>query len=451
MKVQRRFYLSEALTLKSTPKCGSTYVAKSKICTGQLLLSECPVAYVCSRNTADSSGQPSAVKSSISQLATQVALLLQSDISFAADVDALCSNYSLRSGSDVDMLMAEARMMALAMGNVPLDVCARIIDKLLCNVFTVTDYEMKPLGAALYLRASKFNHSCLSNAVQTFSNSEIQIRASRDIVTGEEVTISYIDVGQPTLFRQHELQKSYFFWCQCTKCVAFAPYYGFNCFTKACPGLCNADNNISSLKYLAHLQRPLELRSNKVCLTWQHHLPYVHELEGLLLYILPNGLVRKNNSTQCEQISFSCHKCHRKVTLDEWIGKMNIVATHRIDTTPQLSWARKDVTLIRQAIPDSFYIVMESISNFVLKLIAQSNFAEACRYNILAIPCFRLLYPGLSTTLGIQLYQVAKLLQYLEDRRNAVKYLSEALKCLSSLYGDESELFRTAQQFALEN
>jgi len=108
------------------------------------------------------------------------------------------------------------RVMELEIGN-PV---ARMLDKsrlisiLTNNVFqTIRDPEY----CALFVAASRFNHSCCANAIADTSKDQVIVRALCNIDAGEEVCISYVAVHQPREERQsHLLSKG--FVCRCTRC-----------------------------------------------------------------------------------------------------------------------------------------------------------------------------------------------------------------------------------------
>ena len=51
------------------------------------------------------------------------------------------------------------------------------------------------------------------------TGSILTIHPTRDIQSGDEVTIAYIDTKQTLQARRKQLQTTYFFHCQCTRCV----------------------------------------------------------------------------------------------------------------------------------------------------------------------------------------------------------------------------------------
>ena len=102
-----------------------------------------------------------------------------------------------------------------------LETCYELYERLKFNIFTIVDDYNIDMGIGLFLSAAIINHSCAPNAVQSFDRETgtIQFRALYDINVDEEVTISYIDIGRPLVWRRAELFSSYRFICQCTRCL----------------------------------------------------------------------------------------------------------------------------------------------------------------------------------------------------------------------------------------
>ncbi|KAK0712909.1 hypothetical protein B0T26DRAFT_648852 [Lasiosphaeria miniovina] len=76
---------------------------------------------------------------------------------------------------------------------------------------------------ALYPLVSRINHACKPNAYTRFIPQSIQVSvgAARDIEAGEEITISYITLGQTSAERHKALQQ-WGFNCTCALCTAGA-------------------------------------------------------------------------------------------------------------------------------------------------------------------------------------------------------------------------------------
>lgn len=104
--------------------------------------------------------------------------------------------------------------------NVSLELCIDIIYKLSCNVFTIVNEFFNDCGLGVYPLAAMINHSCIPNCIQHFNDEGvIAIRTMRNIKAGEEISISYIDIAMPTWLRRKELLKSYYFHCNCDRCI----------------------------------------------------------------------------------------------------------------------------------------------------------------------------------------------------------------------------------------
>ena len=66
-----------------------------------------------------------------------------------------------------------------------------------------------------------------------FSYSPI-IRAKRDIMAGESITLSYVDTLKPTPLRREQLHRDKKFWCECARCID-PTEFGSNCSALSCP------------------------------------------------------------------------------------------------------------------------------------------------------------------------------------------------------------------------
>lgn len=85
------------------------------------------------------------------------------------------------------------------------------------------------LGSAIYPSASLMNHSCLPNALFSFSGSTVTVCATKGIQGGEEISNCYgPQVGRmQRTQRQVELRRKYFFDCTCPACCHPTPAIQF--------------------------------------------------------------------------------------------------------------------------------------------------------------------------------------------------------------------------------
>eukprot|EP00984_Skeletonema_dohrnii_P011210 scaffold4458_cov189-Skeletonema_dohrnii-CCMP3373.AAC.5 len=101
------------------------------------------------------------------------------------------------------------------------------------NNFGILDALHSSIGEGVYPCAALLNHSCAPNAIlrykldsgdnggkgEAFHLPLLQIIACRDIVKGEELTHSYVDLMLSTKERQGRLWKTHGFTCECKRCV----------------------------------------------------------------------------------------------------------------------------------------------------------------------------------------------------------------------------------------
>ncbi|GAB1317386.1 SET domain-containing protein [Madurella fahalii] len=74
---------------------------------------------------------------------------------------------------------------------------------------------------AVYPAVSRINHACMPNAYTRFMPEKLQVSvaAAKDIEEGEEITISYLTLGQPSEERKKNI-KQWGFECTCSLCTA---------------------------------------------------------------------------------------------------------------------------------------------------------------------------------------------------------------------------------------
>ena len=108
-------------------------------------------------------------------------------------------------------------LMGLTIENCDEELLMDCIMKMNVNCFSVWDvYD--GIATALYIPASIFNHSCRPNTSTVFNGTLLQIRALRDIESGEEILISYYPAVESRKNRKEKLQNTFYFDCQCPRC-----------------------------------------------------------------------------------------------------------------------------------------------------------------------------------------------------------------------------------------
>ncbi|KAK0728850.1 hypothetical protein B0T26DRAFT_739060 [Lasiosphaeria miniovina] len=115
----------------------------------------------------------------------------------------------------LDQLADRQRFLGLARSKGP-HVHA-VEDVLRTNAFGITVNGRDAKG--LYPEIARLNHACDPNAYGRFTKTDLALSAvaTRDIVPGEEITISYLPLGMPTAYRARGLA-NWNFNCTCTLC-----------------------------------------------------------------------------------------------------------------------------------------------------------------------------------------------------------------------------------------
>jgi len=180
--------VQERLKLVDIPGKGKGYVAAKQIKQGEVLLIDIAM---CS-SPEDSSGDASQY--------TQMARQIQSKMQVSKLVPTVNSS-----------CFDEVLSLAVAPGKSHGDMIA-ILENNVFQCLRQSDY------CALFVGASRFNHSCCPRAVNDCDRSQAVIRALVDIPEGVEVCISYVPPGSNYQDRQEKLSGKGFR-CRCERCV----------------------------------------------------------------------------------------------------------------------------------------------------------------------------------------------------------------------------------------
>ena len=83
---------------------------------------------------------------------------------------------------------------------------------------TLVTSSFDELGMTFDPTLALLNHSCNPNAAVVFDRNMASVRSIRDIKSGEQITISYIDNTFKRATRRQQLRNQYFFDCRCEGC-----------------------------------------------------------------------------------------------------------------------------------------------------------------------------------------------------------------------------------------
>ena len=452
---------TDFLTLIKTISRGNTYVASRQIFAGELLMVETPFAAVPLINAgADGERQVSVNAysnaaerskrgdiSSLAQLSISVLRCIQNDKVANLSIDALCSNIASRTSEEMNIFRQQAKMISkFIIGFTEAEILL-LLDKLCRNVFTVTGPEMEPLGLALYINCTKFNHSCAPNAHQSFCSSNIFIHAARVIAKGEEITISYIDAGQPTAARRWELMNSYHFICHCEKCVYAELNNIFKCPQGKCKGSIYplGDLHEKSL-YINWLDGHIPSRISGNSYNYICHLPYAELINASMNKLCDNNLpVRFDQGDKITQ--FVCKKCRACVSMTSISSHVSILVGNNNNESKvenRVNVCTASMEAARALFFDNHYIVMDTTSKLVLEFLKHSMFQEALTVNLISLSSFQCVYSPASAVVAIQELQIGKLYAFIGDRSQAAFYVSSALKKIEILLGSDCALAQSA-------
>eukprot|EP01129_Flabellula_baltica_P014030 TRINITY_DN6640_c0_g1_i1.p1 TRINITY_DN6640_c0_g1~~TRINITY_DN6640_c0_g1_i1.p1 ORF type:complete len:439 (-),score=59.87 TRINITY_DN6640_c0_g1_i1:3-1319(-) len=139
-------------------------------------------------------------------------------------MDEFVNNRDVFGSKELDDLVQMSRLIQdfrTELKEIDLNVILNLLCILKCNVFNIHDNEMRNIGVGLYPNACLINHSCNPNTVPCFEGEKVVLRAIRPISEGEEITVTYVEIGASRQDRQTELKENFYFECSCTTCQDF--------------------------------------------------------------------------------------------------------------------------------------------------------------------------------------------------------------------------------------
>ncbi|XP_047525760.1 histone-lysine N-methyltransferase SMYD3 [Pieris napi] len=342
--------------------------------------------------------------------------------------------------------------------------------RMVINSFTILDNDLNSIGSAVYIAASIIDHSCNPNAVATFDGRKIIVRALVDMpkFDWKKIRISYIELMKTPFDRQKELLQSYYFVCQCEKCLNIEQLkyvHAAKCFNQEC------DNPVN-----VHWQKNCRLVIVEKC----EKIRRIHEsiLNGENNYdeeledgngdiqngdgnTIENGVAsdianRVNESVgeiNCDDKNVNksvvCSKCGTKYP-DESIEVFKEIMS--CSETILLDMKNTSVAYMEicKCCIQKQKGVLHPLNVFYAQILEQCFDAfvnvqlwqKACVYAEALLPCFRFYYGPLHPLLGLLHLKYGKILLYKMDLKSALQQLKSAEKILKITHGDTHPLYK---------
>lgn len=277
-----------------------------------------------------------------------------------------------------------------------------IFCKMTINSFTICDGELNPVGVGIYISPSLIDHSCLPNAVVTFSGKLLCVRALEKIEnpSPDNVRISYIDQLALTPDRQEQLEKQYYFTCLCPRCTTT-----------------EMDQTMLSVKCPSCSRGYKEKQNGHFLPCTCGHvfsetvLSKVHKYEDDIGISLESLKLEKKVQDPAAILQ-SCIDCQNKE--EEYFCNYNIYCIQILDIGLDAS-------------------------------IDSGNWSQALCYTKELIQPYRLYYPSNSPQIGLLLMKQGKIQLYLSLLREAMVSLQEAGEIIHITHSREHILYKDLQ------
>ncbi|XP_022125928.2 histone-lysine N-methyltransferase SMYD3 isoform X2 [Pieris rapae] len=342
--------------------------------------------------------------------------------------------------------------------------------RMVINSFTILDMDMNSIGSGVYIAASIIDHSCNPNAVAIFDGRKIIVRAIVDMpkFDWKKVRIAYIDLMKTPFERQKELLQTYYFLCQCEKCLNIEQLkyvHAAKCLNKGC------DNPVN-----LHWQENCKLVIVEKC----EKIKRIHEsiLNGENNYDEGledcNGDLQNGDDNTIDGVASNIENCVSKsvgeiTNCDDENVNENVVCSKCGTKYPDesievfkeaMSYSEKALFDMKKT--SMAYVevckcciqkqngVLHPLNIFYAQILEQSFEAfinvqlwqKACVYAEALLPCFRFYYGPLHPLLGLLHLRYGKILLYKLDLKKALQQLKSAEKILKITHGETHPFYK---------
>ena len=422
--------LSETSTLSR----GRCYIASQDLLPGQLVLEECPIAlYLTHNDPALDSIERSLLASFPSEASPSSCILtyrickLMKGPHLQSQFMELCCHHSNMDPQQLEGMLECCKIIHRMVPTMEISRIFEIIQRIALNAFTITDDTLQPMGIGIYLKASRFNHSCDPNATQSFIPTKtsviLRIHANRFIAKGQEILISYIDLTYPAWWRRQQLVSSYGFFCHCRRCDCIYEVNKFRCGKAECKrGYLDTANTCSTALYKLWLRGYVERGSFS---TDSSQLP-------IFLICVSSKML------SLDTLRFRCLKCNSTSTA---------VDLRRLCTRTNAMYSRHHSS---DQLVDKYDVIIKNLDSFLFKddyatlrlkseyatdLILARRYHQARRVIESYLDAMDSLCLPSNHFPHIQLYQLGKLKAYEGDTLRGWELMREAVDHLIKMLG----------------
>ncbi|KAI5632024.1 MYND finger domain-containing protein [Phthorimaea operculella] len=338
-----------------------------------------------------------------------------------------------------------------------------IYGRMLINSFNILDNDLNSIGTGIYLACSIVDHSCTPNAVATFDGKTINIRALEDMpcLDWNQIRISYIDLMKTPFDRQTELLQSYYFLCQCDRCLDENHHkylHAAKCLNADC-------TNPVYIPWKENCQLFIKAENTPDQEKTQTEPEKTPNMEKSLVESnsqngdsLPNGHHSTTNSHGDMEIvknqpgqgrSISCDECHTKYTdnhVNVFIKTMEFTEVH-LQNMLESSTAYVDVCKYcldrHEGVLHALNVMhAQTLDHAFDSLIQMQSWDRACACADKLVPCFKFYYGERNPLLGLLHLKYGKILLYKSNIQQALEQLKCAQKILKITHGERHPLYK---------
>ncbi|XP_056009715.1 histone-lysine N-methyltransferase SMYD3-like [Ostrea edulis] len=285
----------------------------------------------------------------------------------------------------------------------------QIFGKMTTNSFTICGEEMQSIGVGIYLGPSLLDHRCKPNAVITFQGKFLHLRAVTPVSnpSPSNIFISYIDQLDTGAERRRSLREQYYFHCDCSWCKdqeLEKTMQAIKCPEQSCKEghVTVTDDDATDI-------------SCTVCGLSVSDESFIQKALGLeedCRRCLEKAKAGKqsNDPDQVLNVCEQCLKCYA-----EFYHPLNL----------------------------SFVKILDYAFDASVDL---QLWEKAVDYGSKTLPAYRKYYPPYSPNVGIQLLKLGKIQLYLQNLKEALRFLQQANDILSVTHGEDHMLHKQLKE-----
>lgn len=240
---------------------------------------------------------------------------------------------------------------------------------ILVNVSSFMDYFNENLGLMFDPTFSAINHSCDPNCTLIWKDQgTVLIKTIKELKASNELTLNYIPIYMPKEMRRKQLKNSFFFDCECYKCVVldkeFDSMLPINCY------YCGKNNKGFHLENFKISTSPPKMERDLICCNCENLIEVDKLFEKYLAIFNFFKELNKDIGKIEDLCNWKIDSLNKQIFTDNEFNKSLALFKECFAIVPLISWP---MTMLSNLVKNGFQ-QREPLTLNVLRLTYLSNF-----------------------------------------------------------------------------